>query len=181
MNKLNNDKRDINSYVNGNDLDRYLHFLKTTPNERIVYRESELVGTGEIEPYFNGYSDTIVILLGDQNPSGVGHYVVLRRDSADMHVYTYFDCLGDKMPVSLRSLFPQDSPSHVKYLIRPLMSRTENLCGKYCVSFAMAGNIDIDDYDTILRSSKGFTPDQIINNLFRINYTDNVIENFPKP
>jgi hypothetical protein len=180
MDKLNNNKRDINSYVNGNDLSRYLHFMKVTPDEKIVYRESELVGSGGFVQFFNGFSDTLVILLGDQNPSGVGHFVVLRRDSVEMNLYTYFDCLGGKIPDSIRSLFPQDRDAHVKHLTEPLMSRKENLCGKYCVSFCMAGNIDVAHYADILRSGKGYSPDEFINNLIRINYTDNVIENFLK-
>jgi hypothetical protein len=57
-----------------------------------------------------------------------------------------------------------DETTHVK---------TENLCGKYCIAFVNAGNIS---WRTLQRlSSSKFTPDQLVANLYRLNYGDNVL------
>ena len=174
---MNNDKHDVNSYVNGSDLERYLAFLRVG-DEKLVWRESELVAKGSWDGVFNGFSDVIVILLGDDKP--IGHFVALRRDNPSH--FTYMDCLGKPLPDSLRNIFEKGQSTQIQFLTRGLMSPRGNICGKYCVAFCLAGNIDIDDFADILTSSR-FPPDYLVNNLLRINYSLNVLdlENFPAP
>lgn len=169
---MNNDKEDINSYLNSNDLAKYLQFLDF--NHPFLYRQSEITS---IEQMFQGNNHSAIILLNDH--LDVGHFVVLRKDNEDLDAgkeeYTYFDCLGDKTPQFLVELFEQRPiESNVNYLTKPLMGKKNNICGKYCVSFMLAGNILVQDYYKILDSSK-LTPDFIINNLFRIDYTNNML------
>lgn len=170
---LNRDKKDINSYVNSNDLERYLGHLQF--DHPFIYRHSELKDL-TIDHLFRGNNHLAVILLHDDHPSGIGHYVCLRSDGIDekepdVERYTWFDCLGDEMPEDLRGKFLRKSK--VKSLDQPLMSRKENLCGKYCIAFANAGNIDLVQFARLLTGSK-YSPDQIIANMYRLNYGENI-------
>lgn len=170
---LNRNKKDINSYVNGNDLEKYLSHLRF--DNPFIFRHSELaeVTGGNIEALFRGNNSLAIILLNDLHPSGIGHYVCLRKDSTGL--FSWFDCLGNPMPQDIRDLFLEESK--VIFLTKPLMSKRENLCGKYCIAFANAGNLSIPHFAELLRSST-FSPDHLIANLYRLNYGDNVITEF---
>lgn len=170
---LNRNKKDINSYVNSNDLERYLGHLRF--ENPFIFRHSELAGVtgGNIEALFQGNNTHAIILLNDNHPSGVGHYVVLRKD--DPGFFTWFDCLAGEVPEDIRKLFVE--PSKVMYLTEPLMGKRENLCGKYCIAFINAGNISAPHFAELLESSR-FTPDHLIANLYRLNYGDNIITEF---
>jgi hypothetical protein len=63
--------------------------------------------------------------------------------------------------------------SVVSFLDKALMSKTENLCGKCCIAFVNAGNIELSLFEKLFSSSK-YTPDQLVANLYRLNYGDNV-------
>lgn len=163
---MNNNKSDINSYLNSNDLTKYLNFLGF--DYPFLFRQSEI---DSIDHLFRGNNHTAIILLNDH--LDVGHFVVLRKDS-DESEFSYFDCLGEAVPEFLTELFSQGIRVKIDYLTKPLMGKTNNLCGKYCISFILAGNISVLDYYKILKSSS-YSPDYIINNLYRINYTENQI------
>lgn len=165
---LNNNKEDINSYVNSNDMINYLSFLNF--KNKYIFRMSEITHLDEL---FAGDNHTAIILLNDQDPSGIGHFVVLRHD--DHYKYTYFDCLGKKPPEEIVNLFTNlPGKIRLEYLSKALMSKTNNICGKYCISFILAGNIDIKKYSLLL-SGGNTSPDSLINNLYRLNYNGNII------
>ena len=166
---LNRNKKDINSYVNSNDLERYLAHLRF--DNPFIWRHSDLGNS--VDELFQGDNTVAIILLHDDHPSGVGHYICLRKDSMEPEEYTWFDCLGKEIPEDIQGKFPRDCKVH--YLDKALMSSKENLCGKYCIAFINAGNIGIEHFANLL-SSSSYTPDQIIANLYRINYGDNVLE-----
>jgi hypothetical protein len=168
---LNRNKKDINSYVNGNDLERYLSHLRF--NNPFIFRHSEI--GNDIGELFQGNNSIAIILLHDQHPSGIGHYVCLRKDREEptgVTHYTWFDCLGDPIPEDIREKFTQESK--VTFLDQALMSKTENLCGKYCIAFVNAGNIPVEQFAKLLSGSK-YSPDQIIANMYRLNYGDNIL------
>ena len=168
---LNRNKQDVNSYVNSNDLERYLSHLRF--DHSFLFRESELTGT--VDDLFRGNNTHAIILINDEHPSGIGHYVCLRKDHVDprgVEHYTWFDCLAGEVTEKIQRIFVRES--RVKMLSKPLMSRTENLCGKYCVAFCNGGNIPVEDFAELLTSSK-FSPDRLIANLYRLNYGDNVL------
>ena len=172
---LNRNKNSINSYVNSNDLERYLSHLRF--DYPFIFRHSEL--GNDIGELFQGNNSVAIILLHDQHPSGIGHYVCLRKDREDTSSsggtvahYTWFDCLGDPIPEDIREKFTKESK--VTFLDRPLMSKTENLCGKYCIAFINAGNIPVEQFAKLLLGSK-YSPDMIIANLYRLNYGDNIL------
>lgn len=167
---LNRNKKDINSYVNSNDLEKYLGYLRF--DNPFIFRHSEIGSS--IDELFQGNNSLAVILLNDNHPSGVGHYVCLRKDGIGDNVeyFTWFDCLGEPMPQDIRDKFSRESK--VKCLDRALMSKRENLCGKYCIAFANAGNIDVEMFAALLSGSK-FSPDQIVANMYRLNYGDNIL------
>lgn len=167
---LNRNKQDINSYVNSVDLERYLGYLRF--DYPFIYRHSEL--PWDVNDMFRGNNTHAIILLHDDHPSGVGHYVCLRKDAVDgsgVEYFTWFDCLGDPMPQTVVERFRKQSV--VSFLDKPLMSKTENLCGKYCIAFVNAGNIELSLFEKLLSSSK-YSPDQLVANLYRLNYGDNV-------
>lgn len=169
MNKLNRNKQDVNSYVNSNDLSRYLAFLQF--DNPFVFRQSEITS---IDTLFMGNNSLAIILLNDDDPSGIGHYVVLRKDTE--WDYTYFDCLADPIPDELRAKFNPDVEHHVTFLTKPLMGPKNNICGKYCIAFALAGNIHIDLFTNLLQTNPNYSPDYIITNLYRIDYSDNILQ-----
>jgi hypothetical protein len=174
-NMLNRNKQDINSYVNSNDLERYLSHLRF--DNPFVYRHSDL--PNEIDSLFQGNNSLAIILLNDNHPSGVGHYVALRKDGtgedpSGMDLYTWFDCLGNAIPDDIQARFQRKSK--VEFTRTALMSKKENLCGKYCIAFANAGNIPLPLFASILTSSKSYSADQLVANLYRLNYGDNVLE-----
>ena len=168
---LNRNKKDVNSYVNSNDLERYLAHLRFQHN--FIFRQSDL---GEsVDEMFQGNNTHAIILINDNHPSGIGHYVCLRKDRVDqngLEYYTWFDCLAGEIPEEIKNKFVRNS--RVKVLTKALMSQKENLCGKYCIAFVNAGNIDVDLFASMLSSSK-YSPDQLIANLYRLNYGDNIL------
>jgi hypothetical protein len=131
---LNRNKQDINSYVNSNDLSES---RALTLRKRIPFSHSDLLGCRRL---FRGNNTHAIILLHDDHPSGVGHYVCLRKMRWTIKVWS-------TLPGStawlvrfrkVQRLSPEsrgedpDETTHVK---------TENLCGKYCIAFVNAGNI----------------------------------------
>ncbi len=159
---LNNNIEDINSFVNSNDVMRYLKFLNFT--NPVLYLESKLTS---IEEMFEGENYVAMILIRDT--AEIGHFVVLRKDT-HLH-YTYFDPLGDPPTSKIIELFKMgDTEIFLESLKKGLQHKKSNICGKFCLSFIMSGNLPITDYYEIMSGHKKFTADQIVNNLYRINY-----------
>ena len=69
---------------------------------------------------------------------------------------------------------PVDGIRTAAELFGRAMSKTENLCGKYCIAFVNAGNIPVEQFAKLLSGSK-YSPDQIIANMYRLNYGDNIL------
>ncbi len=165
---FNNDKRDINSYVNSTDLINYLSFLNF--KHQYIFKMSDVTSLHQLFPEDNYVA---IILLNDQDPSGIGHFICLRHDDAGK--YTYFDCLGKPPPAEITALFENESGKiKLEYLTKPLMSKMNNICGKYCISFILAGNIEVTKYSGILSASSQ-SADYIVNNLYRWNYNGDVL------
>lgn len=164
---LNNNIDDLNSFVNSNDVIRYLQFLNFT--NPVLYLESQLTS---IEEMFVGENYVAMLLIRDTEK--IGHFVVLRKDT-ETH-YTYFDPLGDPPTSKIVELFDESGTEiFLESLKKGLQHKESNICGKFCLSFIMSGNLPITEYYEIMSGHKKFTPDQIVNNLYRINYADNVL------
>ena len=168
-------KRTINSFVNNYDFDKYLKFLDF--DHKVLYRQSELEAPGfRIDELFRGKNYLAVIALKDTRD--IAHFVVLRKDSD--FKYSYMDCLGEPVPEFLQDLIVgsrsnEDPKIEVEYTDKRLMALDGIICGKYCLAFAMAGDISLGKWVDILTSSKKFKPDDIIDNLYRLEYSQTQI------
>jgi hypothetical protein len=111
---LNRNKQDINSYVNSVDLERYLGYLRF--DYPFIYRHSDL--PWDVNDMFRGNNTHAIILL-DDHPSGVGHYVCLRKDAVDNSGVStlpgsiawqpYAAGCGREVPEAVRGVFPGQS------------------------------------------------------------------------
>ena len=156
--------KDLNSYVNNFDLEKYLRFLEFT--NPVLYLESKLTSIDEM---FQGENYVAVILLNDENPTGIGHFVCLRKDTDDK--YSYMDCLGEPVPDSLWRLFNKIEHNITIYSLEyPMMALENNICGKYCIQFCLSGMCSLHDFYHSLTQNKKYSADRVLNNLLQLNY-----------
>lgn len=154
--------RNINDYVNNHDLE---NFAKIYPfNDIFIFRLSEVNSITEL--FKNNNYFCFLFLEGDTE---IGHWVVLRKDTETE--YTYFDCLAGDLPVKLEGLFNAE-PTRVGLtsLTRPLMQKDGIICGKYCISFVLAGAIDCVEYYNLWMKMKQPFRDEFIDKMYQLIY-----------
>lgn len=167
---MNNKKLLKKNFVSGLDL---INVGKSFSFDRnYVFKEEEIESIEQLFPNKNWFA--YILINSETNEKKIGHWIVLRCDS-DVE-FTYFDCLGDKMTERLENLFKTYAlkvPTlHINLLSERLMSETATICGKYCLSFTLAGDISLQDYIDIIKDKKPFTADQKIDKLIKIEYEE---------
>jgi len=114
----------------------------------------------------------VVIFYSNQHGNRVGHYCLLTKHDQPEVSYEYFDSYGKifdypdvyfngKSEMHLHRLLLNKK---ITYNTVKLQSEDSSICGKYCLSRALACNIPIEEYIKRL----GDNPDDFVNSMYAI-------------
>lgn len=147
-----------------------VNFIKIHNLDHIpIYKAAEVT---EFESLFEG-ENVYVILFEENEGSDVGHWTLLIKladgDDELNGYFEYFDCLGRPPPDNFNEIMERDQ-YFIQFLRRPVMEDTQMLCGKYVISRILSVDTPLEDYVKILTGNKHFSPDEIIDMMYRIQY-----------
>ena len=150
--------------VSNHDLNKFIQSQNL--KHKCMFFEDEFESIDELFPGDNNFA---VVFLYNEGTE-VGHWVLLLNlSTSDKKHIEYFDCLGKK-PIPRIEIIRKRDNYDITFLNKALMAPDGILCGKYVISRIMSRDTKLDIYFKILTSNKSFTPDAIIDNMYRLEY-----------
>jgi hypothetical protein len=159
---------DINKYINDKDLIKFCNMYGF--NNKYIHNNNDI---NSIDELFSGKNYFAIIFIENKD-SNIGHWVVLKN--IDDINYEYFDCLADDNERLLELFKLQKQDCTLTCLNKPLMKPDGILCGKYCISYILSGDLELNEYARLLSSNKLVHPDEYIDKLYRVDYSDNILK-----
>jgi hypothetical protein len=113
--------------------------------------------------------NTFQVIFIEPVEGNIGHWIVvfLREGKNGKPVIEYFNSTGIRPPEVAVATFDKWG---VDWLYNPvqLQSLTSNTCGKWVISRVMAQDVSLNEYVAIFMENKEFSPDEIVDRLFRV-------------
>ena len=120
-----------------------------------------------LEDLFPGTNNFAIVFLINEGID-VGHWtLMINHSSPKRKIVEYFDCLGEKPRLPMMKRI-QESDYEVIFLNSPLMAPNGTLCGKYCIARIMSKDTPLQIFYEILKSNRIYSPDEIIELMYRI-------------